>query len=147
MRYRGTPRSIGNFLLVVRAVVSVVCLTILLVGCTSEGVSRPSASASTSSIAKPMTSTAPPVRNAEGEITGDPFAQCEITQSTAQPDPPYCVGNPRFEWERAPTVEPREGGGWLTEGILLSDPNEPWITVGFRLSEDCIVGTSRFSGV
>ena len=125
----------------VRTVVTVVCLVVFLVGCTGSGASTSSGpnEASASSTRPTTSSTSPPVTNSEGEITGDPYAQCEITESTAQPDPPNCVGNPNFEWERAPTVEAREGGGWLTEGVILSNPDEPSITVGFRLSEDCVI--------
>ncbi len=124
-----------------RTVVWVFCLAVFLVGCTGSGaptsLSPDDASASTTS--PTGSSSSSPVTNSEGETTGDPYAQCEITQSTAQPDPPNCVGNPDFEWERAPTVEPREGGGWLTEGVILSNPDEPYITVGFRLSEECVI--------
>ena len=68
---------------------------------------------------------------------GDPYDQCEITQSTAQPDPLNCIGDPAFEWERAPTYGDHEGTGWLTQGVLLSDPSEPYLTVGFELAEGC----------
>lgn len=85
----------------------------------------------------PTTSVSVPVTNGEGEIMGDPYDQCEITQSTAQPDPPNCIGDPAFEWERAPTYGGHEGTGWLSEGVLLSDPSEPYVTVGFELAERC----------
>lgn len=79
---------------------------------------------------------APPVTNAAGEITGDPFAQC-VTTGTTQPEIPNCEGDPNFEWKPTATFTSHEGIHWLTEAVFLSDRGKPWLTLGFELGKDC----------